>query len=657
MKRTVLNLLDQARDNHPDSTYLCQKTEKGWVPTTYSQVDDISEKLASGLIDLGLRKDGRIALLAEGRADWVIGEFGILKAGCIAVPLSVNLLSEEILYRLNHSEASLVLVSQNTMAKIGRIWSRIENQESRIVYLDQDDQILKGMCEKFGLDAAKDILLFQDLIEQGSLSLDYNRQELRRRREEISEDDIVTISYTSGTTGNPKGIMLSHLNYYANSHDAYSFFQIPPHLKTLIILPLDHSFAHTVGIYISLLCLLSIHFVDSRGGQIKALKNIPHNLQEVKPDILLTVPALTRNFIKKIDKAVRDKGSLAWKIFRIGMRSGIQLHRNRCGSNLNIRSLYLWPAYKLADILVFRKVRQIFGGHLRFCVSGGALLDISQQEYFYALGIPVYQGYGLTESAPIVSANCQHSHKLGTSGRLIQNVECSICRSDGSVTSCREKGLIWIRGNNVMKGYYRNDEATQEAIQDGWLNTGDIGYLDEEGFLVVAGREKALLISEDGEKYSPESIEEAIKSCSEFVYQVLIYNDHRRYTVALITLEKDKVQQYALRHGIDSSEIMLKKIEESFYSFQDTQTYGNIFPSKWIPSVFRIIEEPFSEKNKMINSTLKMVRPKILETYGQEIEDMYSKEGASIYCQENIRAIQNILKDGGCKDKDNGLAE
>lgn len=376
---------------------------------------------------------------------------------------------------------------------------------------------------------------------------------------------------------------------------------------------------------------------------MKALKNISQNLQEVRPDILLTVPALTRNFMKKIDKAVWDKGLLVWKIFQIGIKSGIRLKRNKQGKIFDFRSLFLWPAYKLADILVFKKVRQIFGGRLRFCVSGGALLDISQQEYFYALGIPIYQGYGLTEAAPIVSANCKHTHKLGTSGKPIQNVECSIYRFDGSVTSYGERGLIWIRGNNVMKGYYKNNKATQEAIQNGWLNTGDIGYLDEEGFLAVIGREKALLISEDGEKYSPESIEEAIKSCSEFVYQVFIYNDHRKYTVALITLEKDKVYQYALKYDIHSPEKLLKKIKESFYSFQDTQTYSNIFPSKWIPSTFRIIEEPFSENNKMINSTLKMVRPKIIDTYSQEIEDMYSKEGASIYCQKNILTIHNIM--------------
>lgn len=644
MKRTVLHLLKQAKDNYPNETYLSQKTEKGWLPTTYSQVEELSEKFASGLINLGLEKEDKIALLAEGRTEWVIAEFGILKAGAIAVPLSVNLLSEEILYRLNHSEVSAIVVSQNTLPKIGLIWTRVEKSTCKVVYLDQDDHILKRTCNKYELDYKKNIFLFSDLIKQGSSCLDINRPVLEKRREQISEDDIVTISYTSGTTGNPKGIMLTHLNYYSNSYDAYNYFQIPTHLKTLIILPIDHSFAHTVGIYISLLCALSIYFVDARGGQIKALKNISQNLQEVQPDILLTVPALTRNFMKKINKSVRGKGTLAWKVFQLGLNSGIRFKQNGYGQTSNLRSWFHWPSYKLADILVFKKVRNIFGGRLKFCVSGGALLDVNQQEYFYALGVPVYQGYGLTETSPIVSANCEHNHKLGTSGRLIYNVECSIRRFDGSTASGEERGQIWIKGNNVMKGYYKNNEATQEVLKNGWLNTGDIGYFDKDGFLVVVGREKALLISEDGEKYSPESIEEAIQSCSEFVYQVLIYNDHRRYTVALVTLERDKVYEYSLEYKIDDPEKILKKIKESFYSFQDTQTYGNIFPSKWIPSIFRIIEEPFSEKNKMINSTLKMVRPKILETYEQEIEDMYSKDGASIYCQKNIKAIKNILQ-------------
>jgi long-chain acyl-CoA synthetase len=294
--------------------------------------------------------------------------------------------------------------------------------------------------------------------------------------------------------------------------------------------------------------------------------------------------------------------------------------------------------------MLFTKVREVLGGNLKFCVGGGAYLDPGQQDFFYALNIPVYQGYGLTEASPIISSNCEHTHKIGTAGKLIDNIECSIRHFNGNSVNQGEKGQIWIRGDNVMKGYFKNPKTTWETIQDGWLNTGDIGYLDDDDFLVVVGREKALLISQDGEKYSPEGIEEAIKNVSEFIHQVMIYNDHRKYTIALATLDLWQVQRYAHTYHMHSPEQLLGTIIDSFYSFTKIQTYAQMFPSKWIPVVFRILEEEFSEKNKMINSTMKMVRPTIIETYSQEIEDMYTLSNPSAMNPQNLQVVQKIMQ-------------
>ncbi|MFW6275992.1 MAG: AMP-dependent synthetase/ligase [bacterium] len=631
--RTVLNLLKEAINKYPDSAYLSDKTENGWLSKTYYDVDQESDKLAAGLINDGVKKGEHIAILSEGRSSWVIAEYAILKTGGTAVPLSVKLLPEEVLFRLNHSESTAIFVSKHTLNLVLPVWKQLKNNHVQLICFDSDEQT-KSKLES--VDHLK-YSFFHDLIQSGEKDFSKNEKILKKRIAGIKEDDVVTISYTSGTTGNPKGIMLTHLNYYSNSRDAYQYFQLPSHYKTLIILPLDHSFAHTVGIYISLLCALSIHFVDGRGGPVQTLKNIPVNLNEVKPDMLLTVPALTGNFMKKIIDGIHAKGGIAKQLFNAGLKHGKDLYRDGYtpmkGFNKMIKSI----PYQIANQIVFKKVRGIFGGNLKFCVGGGALLDIKQQHFFYSIGVPVYQGYGLTEATPIISANCEHTHKLGTSGKLINNVECEIYQPDPETG----KGEIVIRGNNVMKGYYKNKEATEETIYKGWLHTGDMGYFDQDGFLMVVGREKALLIAEDGEKYSPEEIEEAIVNSSLLIYQVMLYNDHQKYTTAIITLDESNVKKIIEQKSIKNEHELLDEIKQSFFQYRLQPEYKNAFPAKWEPSVFRIAEAPFSEKNKMINSTMKMVRHNITETYSDLIKQIYQEGRQSFYSPHNLNILKN----------------
>ena len=647
MQRTVLSMLEQAVERFPEAFYLNEKTQNGWNSYTYREVNRLSDELAGGLIDLGFQKGDRIALLSEGRCRWVIGEYAILKAGCICVPLSVNLLAEEILFRLQHSEARAILVSANTIRKLAAIWSKIQANDFTLICFDETDTLKPAVLEQQGLLPSRDITSLEFVLEKGRYALQKDPEPLRQRKASIREDEVVTISYTSGTTGNPKGIMLTHLNYWSNSRNAFNYFGLPLYWKTLIILPLDHSFAHTIGIYISLLCALSIYFLDARQGHLQSLKNIPENLQEVQPELLLTVPALTRNFMKKISERVATKGTGVKRFFDLGLRAGLRVKGNGCQKPSWTARLMNYPIYKLADKLIFQEVRKFFGGSLKFCVGGGAFLDLGQQEFFYALNVPVFQGYGLTEAAPIVSTNCQHTHKLGTSGKIINNQEARIIDSGGSDTPAGQIGQIALRGENIMKGYFKNPMATREAMLDSWLLTGDLGYFDSDGFLVITGRMKALLISADGEKYSPEGMEEAIVSSSEFVHQVMIYNDYKRYTTALVTLEQGMLREYARKHQIEDPERLLDVLKDSFYAFQRKRPYAGLFPSKWIPSVFRIVEEPFSEKNKMLNSTMKMVRHRIEEFYSEALKSMYTTPGNTIHCPQNIWAIQKILENSG----------
>ena len=639
---TVLSMLRGCAERFPDTSYVNDRGDKGWNGRTYLQVLEDSRRVAAGLVETGFEKGQRIALLSEGRGSWVTTEFGILFAGCTCVPLSIKLLPEEVLFRINHSGASGVVVSRHTFEKVASVWKRMKGRP-RLILLDEDLSTITEPARRFGIRTDHDLVTLPGLIQRGASRWKQLLPRLETIESEVAPDDVVTISYTSGTTGDPKGIMLTHRNYCANSHDAMDFFNVQEGDRLYIILPLDHSFAHTVGIFAALLRGLSLYFVDARGGPLQTVRNIPVNMVQANPHFILTVPALTGKFMQKIRDGVTEKGGFALWLFETGLRCGIRMQRDGYRRANWITRVVNAPLYRLADALVFKKIRKIFGDSLRYFVGGGALLDIGQQTFFYALGAPIFQGYGLTEATPIISANTPETHKLGSSGRVLKGIHCRILRGDGSECSSGETGEIVIRGANVMKGYFRNPEATEKVIRDGWLFTGDRGYMDEDDFLVVVGREKALLISADGEKYSPEGIEEAIQNSARLIAQVMVYNDMRRTTTALVTLEMEKVKSLVKKRGITDPEILLKELESDFNSFRELKEYRNRFPEKWLPSTFQVLSEPFTEANRMINSTMKMVRHRILETYPERIEFMYTPEGASFVNPPNIEAVEPYL--------------
>ena len=638
MKRTITSCLAKASQEFPERVYVARKTDEGWRTYGFREVYQQACAMAIWFRAQGIEKGDRVAILAEGSPQWVITEFGALLAGAIAVPLSIKLLPEEIAFRLNHSEARFIALSHLTLEKFLDALPEV-NHLLRILYLDETGEEFFTQLEKRGVGRERGYLFFSS-VEEGMPGV----SQAASFEEAISEDDVVTISYTSGTTGNPKGIMLTHKNYYTNTQDSVEIFQVPYlQYQTLLILPCDHSFGHTVGLFCAVLRGISIYFVDSRGGGVGMVRNIPVNLIETNPVFLLTVPTLSGNFMRKIQQGIGEKGPLVKVLFDWGIQAGIKYYGD--GFNrppFRLRAKYFF-IHRLADLLIFRKVRRIFGNKFQFFVGGGALLDIRQQEFFNALGIPIYQGYGLTEAAPVISSNTPFSHKFGTAGKICPSVTCKIIREDGKPAGIGELGEICVQGENVMKGYYRNEEATRAALQNGWLHTGDLGYIDEDGFLVVVGREKALLISSDGEKYSPEEIEEAIQTLSPFVLQVMLYNDHRKYTSALVVLDEGAVRSFVAQEKIQSEIYLLDRITESILSLKKDPYYGKRFPSNWLPVTFAILEEPFSEQNRMINSTMKMVRYRIVEAYRDTIEYLYTEEGSRGKNPRNLEILKRFI--------------
>ena len=299
----------------------------------------------------------------------------------------------------------------------------------------------------------------------------------------------------------------------------------------------------------------------------------------------------------------------------------------------------------LFDKVLFAKVRQAFGGKLKFFIGGGALLDIELQRFYYAIGIPMFQGYGLSEATPIISSNGIKRHKLGSSGFLVSPMELKICDENGNELPNYERGEIVIKGENVMAGYYKNEKATAETVRDGWLYTGDMGYMDNDGFLYVVGRFKSLLISSDGEKYSPEGIEESLTDGSKFIDYVVLYNNQSAYTSALIVPNKEALKAYLQSAGLpgmdtdEGKKEALRKLQSEVDEYKKGGKHEGMFPERWLPAAIAVIGEPFSEKNGLINSTMKVVRGKVEKMYADRIKSLYEPGAKDIVNEQNMKAL------------------
>ncbi|MFZ0283295.1 MAG: AMP-binding protein, partial [Bacteroidales bacterium] len=434
--------------------------------------------------------------------------------------------------------------------------------------------------------------------------------------------------------------------YVTNVYQAYSLMDIPSFYKTLIILPWDHSFGHTCGIYAFMGKGASIASVKTGKTPMETLRNLPSCLKEIKPNLLMSVPAIAKNFRKNIEKGIREKGKMAEILFNHAIKISYSYNKEGWNKGRGIQRIKK-PLLDLYDRILFSKIRESFGGELDYFIGGGALLDIELQRFFYALKIPMYQGYGLSEASPVISSNSTGKHKLGSSGVLVNNMDLKIVDDERIELPLGQKGEIVIRGGNVMHGYWKNESATKEAIKDGWLYTGDMGYMDGDGFLYVMGRFKSLLIADDGEKFSPEGIEETITEQSKYIDQCMLYNNQKPYTVALVVPNQHTLKIYLEEKNLsaDSDEgkrSVLILIENELNEYRTNGKYGNMFPQRWLPVSFGILEEGFSEDNGLMNSTMKIVRAKVMDKYEDLIDYLYTPDAKDVANERNIEEVEKM---------------
>lgn len=634
MKTTIIDLLNKSVDKYAHNPFLWEKTSTKFEDTTYLETKKQTHLLASGLIKIGVEVGDKVALLSEGRNAWIIGELGVLHTGAVNVPLSIKLEeSNDLIFRLTHSEAKYILVSGSQLKKIRSIVNELPLIKRIVVF---DEQPVYEPLE----------ISYKELLHQGKLYHKENPREVVKRAKAIKPDDLANISYTSGTTADPKGIMLTHRNYTANVEQALTLMNIPTTYRTLLILPLDHCFAHVAGFYSFMASGASVGTVQNGKTGLETLKNIPVNIKELKPNLLLSVPALAKSFKKNIESGIHAQGPVITWLFNSALKMSYSYNKEGYNKGRGLQILKK-PLLMLFDKILFSKVREGLGGELDFFIGGGALLDIDLQRFYYAIGIPMFQGYGLSEATPIISSNGMKNHKLGSSGYLVKPMELKICDLDGNQLANFEKGEIVIKGENVMAGYFKNEKATAETVIDGWLHTGDMGYMDNDGFLYVVGRFKSLLISSDGEKYSPEGIEESLSDNSHFIGQVLLYNNQNQYTAALIVPNKDALKRYVHRKkpelswdSREAKELALNKLQREVNEYRKGGKFEGMFPERWLPAAVAIIGEQFTEQNGLVNSTMKIMRAKVEERYVDRIEALYASGAKSIVNDDNIAALE-----------------
>ena len=603
-----------------------------WEPTTYEETLSKAKRIAAGLMALGVQKGEKVSYLSEGRDMWIIGELGVLYAGAVNVPLSIKLgEANDLVFRVKHSDSKYIITSKFQLPKIRTILPECPMVEKVIIF-DQID------------DMRENEMYIGEIIEMGDKFLAEHEEMFVQRYKSVGPDDYANISYTSGTTADPKGILLTHRNYTANVEQAHSVIGVTPEDRMLIILPLDHCFAHVAGFYTMMSYGASLGMVPSGKSGKEALRNIPTSIKELKPSVMLSVPTLAKSFKKNIETTIAKKGPAVEKLYNFALKNAIAYNKEGYNKGTEFVDIFRKPLMGLFDKIIFKAVREGLGGNMRFFVGGGALLDIDLQRYYYAIGIPMYQGYGLSEATPIISANSPAKHIFGSSGKVVSPMEIKILDADGVEQPFGVKGEICIKGENVMAGYWKNPTSTANTVVDGWLHTGDMGYMRDAEMLYVVGRFKSLLIAADGEKYSPEGIEENLVESSKYIDGALLHNSQDPYTIALITPNKEALKAYAKEQGLDpeSKEAkvkMLELLQEEVNMYRKGGRLYGAFPERWLPAAVCVLPEPWTEQNHFLNSSMKVVRGRVEEAYKAHMDFAYTPEGKNIVNDMNLASL------------------
>ncbi|RNA64972.1 long-chain fatty acid--CoA ligase [Prosthecochloris sp. ZM_2] len=569
---------------------LARKINGRYTPITYDSLHRDVESLSAFLRHKGIEAGDRVAILSENRPGWYLTDMAVLSIGAVDVPLYPSLPPNQIEYILRDSGSKAIIVSN--MLQLGKIMSVWQNLPDLgfIIVMNRLEEKLEGVTE---LSAAKNI--GSRLLSERPDFVSYQI---------IKPDDTATIIYTSGTTGLPKGVMLSHRNICENVKSCSNIIRLDESDRSLSFLPLSHAYERTGGYYLLFACGASIYLAES-------IETISLNITEASPAIIFTVPRLFDRMKATIMKQISKESQAKQKIFYWAQAKGKEYHE---ATRENSPSSLLTLQHALADKLVYSKIKRKFGGHLRYFVSGGAALPPQVGVFFQSLGITILEGYGLTETSPVTNVNRPDNVKFGTVGPVVDNVELRIARD----------GEILFRGPNIMKGYWNDQDATDEVISGGWFHTGDIGELDEDGCLKITDRKKHIIVTSGGKNIAPLPIENLLAE-SPYVNQVMVIGEKRPFLSALIVPDMEQLQQYAQKEELPAlppEKLMEhKEIRKLFESL--LRTVSRQLATHEKVRKFLLIAQPFSIENGFLTPTLKLKRKAISTTFDKEIDELY----------------------------------
>jgi long-chain acyl-CoA synthetase len=569
------------------------KVGGGWVGITHRETLDRVQAIALGLRELGIGAGDRVAIISENRPEWALSDYACLVARATDVPIYPTLTAKQTEYILNDSESVAVFCS--TTAQVDKVWE-VKKSLPALQHVIMFDP---GAAQRPGVTTLAQ-------LEAKGRAAAAKYQDWRTEALSVKPDDLATLIYTSGTTGDPKGVMLTHYNIWSNVQACLQIIPIGGGDECLSMLPLSHSYERMVD-YTLFQAGVIINYAES-------FDTVATNLQEVKPTVVLSVPRLYEKVYARVLENALSGSRIKRSIFFWAKRAGEQWATLSLAGMPIPRGLALKK--KLADRLVFAKLRGRTGGRIRFFVSGAAPLSADIAKFFYSAGLPVIEGYGLTESSPVLTLNPLHGIKLGTVGRAIPGVQLKIA-SDGEILAT---------GPNIMKGYYKLPDATREAVDaEGWLHTGDIGELDSDGYLKITDRKKELLKTAGGKYIAPQPIEGMVKR-NKFVANAVLYGDRRKFPIILIVPNFDNLERWArernLSYGsraelIGMPDVKAKVEREVMSSLHDLAKFET--PKKVV-----LLENDFTIESGELTPTLKVKRRVIEKTYKNQIDAAYA---------------------------------
>jgi long-chain acyl-CoA synthetase len=594
--RTLGDLFYAAVDTCDKACHLLYKKDGAWRPISSAAFRQAVEELSLGLRALGVEPGDRVAILAENRPEWAFADLATLTAAAVDVPIYASSTPAQVLYILNDSGAKVVFVSNAA-------------QEAKVAEVRAQAPALRHVI-RMAEDSSPGALSLAEVRERGRPPLSGDPGAVRARAGAAGADDLATIIYTSGTTGEPKGVMLSHANIVSNVEAAIVAFPVfGPDDVALSFLPLCHIFERMAGYYMMLSRGVTIAYAES-------VEAVPANMAEVRPTVMCSVPRLYEKMHARIQEKVAADPPLRQRVFRWAMGVGLEAFRHRVRNTQAPAGLRLKRA--LADRLVFAKIKQRVGGRLKIFVSGGAPLSREIAEFFGAAGLLILEGYGLTETSPVITVNRPRDFRPGTVGRPLDGVEVKIAPD----------GEILTRGPHVMKGYYNKPAATAEAIdRDGWFHTGDVGFL-EDGFLTITDRKKDIIVTSGGKNIAPQPIEGALKQ-SPLIAEAVMIGNKRNFPAALVVPKFEALEKWAAGRGIafrNREDLVQRPEIVAHYEQAVKEATGGLAKFEQIKKI-ALLPREFSLEGGELTPTLKVKRRVVEQKYKEMIDRMY--EGAS----------------------------